>query len=149
MDSTNLDPSSPSSPPPTQEQQQQKQAATDFLHSILNKNLRVTTADSRMFWGTFKCTDSESNLVLQHTYEYRHPTAQQISEAAAGGSDPGNTGKVKLDMTSRYLGLVVVPGRYIVRIEVEEFASQRRGQTFKVQGPRQQEIREAKGVGSG
>ncbi len=27
-------------------------------------------------------------------------------------------------MTSRYLGLVVVPGEYIVRIEVEEFASQ-------------------------
>lgn len=31
---------------------------------------------------------------------------------------------VKLDMTSRYLGLVVVPGKYIVKMEVEEFASQ-------------------------
>ena len=29
-----------------------------------------------------------------------------------------------MDMTSRYLGLVVVPGQHIVRIEVEEFASQ-------------------------
>jgi hypothetical protein len=29
-------------------------------------------------------------------------------------------------MTSRYLGLVVVPGEYIVKIEVEEFASQMR-----------------------
>lgn len=27
-------------------------------------------------------------------------------------------------MTSRYLGLVVVPGHHIVKIEVEEFASQ-------------------------
>lgn len=27
-------------------------------------------------------------------------------------------------MTSRYLGLVVVPGQHIVKIEVEEFASQ-------------------------
>jgi N-alpha-acetyltransferase 38, NatC auxiliary subunit len=27
-------------------------------------------------------------------------------------------------MTARYLGLVVVPGRHIVRVEVEEFASQ-------------------------
>jgi hypothetical protein len=29
-----------------------------------------------------------------------------------------------MDMTSRYLGLVVVPGKYITKIEVEEFASQ-------------------------
>lgn len=29
-------------------------------------------------------------------------------------------------MTSRYLGLVVVPGKHIVKIEVEEFASQLR-----------------------
>jgi hypothetical protein len=32
-----------------------------------------------------------------------------------------------MDMTSRYLGLVVVPGEYIVKIEVEEFASQVKG----------------------
>lgn len=32
-----------------------------------------------------------------------------------------------LDMTSRYLGLVVVPGEYVTKIEVEEFASQMRG----------------------
>ena len=30
-------------------------------------------------------------------------------------------------MESRYLGLVVVPGQYITRIEVEEFASQVKG----------------------
>lgn len=29
-----------------------------------------------------------------------------------------------MDMTSRYLGLVVVPGEHITKIEVEEFASQ-------------------------
>lgn len=31
------------------------------------------------------------------------------------------------DMTSRFLGLVVVPGEHIVRIVVEEFASQVKG----------------------
>ena len=31
------------------------------------------------------------------------------------------------DMTSRYLGLVVVPGEHIVRIMAEEFASQLKG----------------------
>jgi hypothetical protein len=29
-------------------------------------------------------------------------------------------------MTSRYLGLVVVPGQHIVKMEVEKFASQMR-----------------------
>lgn len=32
--------------------------------------------------------------------------------------------KVVKNMTSRYLGLVVVPGEHIVEIELEEFASQ-------------------------
>lgn len=31
------------------------------------------------------------------------------------------------DMTSRFLGLVVVPGEHIVKIVVEEFASQVKG----------------------
>ncbi|KAK1832837.1 hypothetical protein QBC39DRAFT_255775 [Podospora conica] len=96
-----------------------------FLHSLINKNLRVTTTDSRMFWGNFKCTDSESNVVLKNTYEYRHPTPaapkQTAEETAAAGT-------VKVDMTSRFLGLVVVPGRHIVKIEVEEFVSQMRSQ---------------------
>lgn len=34
-----------------------------------------------------------------------------------------------MHMTSRYLGLVVVPGPHVVKVELEEFASQvRRGQ---------------------
>jgi hypothetical protein len=43
-----------------------------------------------------------------------------------------------MDMTSRYLGLVVVPGRHIVRIDVEEFVSQMRGRQMKVQGLEEQ-----------
>jgi len=35
----------------------EKEEATEFLRSLLNKNLRVTTTDARMFWGQFKCTD--------------------------------------------------------------------------------------------
>ena len=36
----------------------------------------------------------------------------------------GEAASVKVDMTARYLGLVVVPGKYIVKMEAEEFASQ-------------------------
>jgi hypothetical protein len=37
-------------------------------------------------------------------------------------------------MTSRYMGLVVVPGEYITKIEVEEFASQIRGREREALG---------------
>ncbi|KAG0645582.1 LSM domain-containing [Hyphodiscus hymeniophilus] len=85
----------------------EKSQAEDYLRSLLNKTLRVTTSDTRMFLGEFKCTDSVS------------PAAQ------SSGSD-STLETVKLDMTSRYLGLVVVPGEYVRKIEVEEFVSQMR-----------------------
>jgi hypothetical protein len=177
-------PPSPSpAPNPQQETSQEKESSTAYLRSLLDKNLRITTTDKRMFWGAFKCTDhvrppplpsqtppyslksinkltqtQESNIVLQHTYEYRHPTltAQQVSEAAAlaaalaaageddSGAGNGDSKQVKLDMTSRYLGLVVVPGKYIVRIEAEEFASQMRGREVRVEG-----VGEQRGIGGG
>ncbi|KAH8905944.1 LSM domain-containing protein [Coniochaeta sp. PMI_546] len=108
-----------------------KEEAAEFLRSLLNKNLRVTTTDSRMFWGQFKCTDPDSNVVLAHTYEYRQPSVQKRVEASRQTAEAGT---VKLDMTSRYLGLVVVPGKYIVKMEVEEFASQMK------HGPLQPEV---------
>ncbi|KAH7156249.1 hypothetical protein EDB81DRAFT_786413 [Dactylonectria macrodidyma] len=100
--------------------------AREYLASILNKSLRVLTTDGRLFWGSFKCTDPDKNIILANTYEYRQPSSKQRAEAAekAGGET------VTLDMTSRYLGLVVVPGQYIVKIEVEEFASQMRNGLF-------------------
>ncbi|KAL2161552.1 hypothetical protein VTH06DRAFT_8114 [Thermothelomyces fergusii] len=116
--------------------EQQKEEAASFLRSLLNKNFRVTTTDSRMFWGTFKCTDPESNIILQHTYEYRYPSAKQVSAAAAGTGDgqSRDQSKVRVDMTSRYLGLVVIPGKHIARIEAEEFVSQMPGRKVKVLG---------------
>ncbi|KAF4819179.1 N-alpha-acetyltransferase 38-B, NatC auxiliary subunit [Colletotrichum siamense] len=102
-----------------------KEEARDFLTSLLNKNLRILATDGRMFLGIFKCTDPDRNVVLAHTYEYRQPSAQQRAEAAKNAA--AGTGSVSMDMTSRYLGLVVVPGQYIAKIEVEEFSSQLRG----------------------
>ena len=43
-------------PPPNQEDAKESNAT--YLRTLLNKNLRVTTTDTRMFWGAFKCTDS-------------------------------------------------------------------------------------------
>lgn len=61
--------------------------------------------------------------MLSLTYEYRRPSKLQLAEAAAEIED-SRLGTVTAEMPSRYLGLVVVPGAHIVKIEVEEFASQ-------------------------
>jgi hypothetical protein len=66
----------------------------------------------------------DRNIVLAHTYEYRQPSSRQRAEAA----EKAGSETIKLDMSSRYLGLVVVPGHHIVKMEVEEFASQMRNQ---------------------
>ncbi|KAH8166195.1 hypothetical protein CIB48_g2041 [Xylaria polymorpha] len=94
--------------------------AETYLRSLINKTLRVHATDGRMFIGTFKCTDTDRNVVLSLTYEYRQPSQQKLAEAAASS----NSATVKADMTSRYLGLVVIPGEHIVKMEVEEFTSQ-------------------------
>ncbi|KAL7812912.1 hypothetical protein V8C44DRAFT_357689 [Trichoderma aethiopicum] len=97
-----------------------KDEAHEYLSSLLNQNLRVYTTDGRMFRGSFKCTDPDRNIVLANTHEYRQPSEEERSVAAANASGDS----VTLDMTSRYLGLVVVPGHHIVRMEAEQFLSQ-------------------------
>jgi hypothetical protein len=51
-------PPSPSpTPRPPKETSQEKESSAAYLRSLLDKNLRITTTDKRMFWGAFKCTD--------------------------------------------------------------------------------------------
>lgn len=100
--------------------------AREYISKILNKNLRIYTSDGRLFWGALKCTDAEQNIILAHAYEYRQPSSKQRAEAAenVGGE------VVNLDMASRYLGLIVIPGHHVVKMEVEQFASQMRNETI-------------------
>lgn len=71
-------------------------------------------------------SSQQSNIVLSLTHEYRQPSQQKLLEAVA--SLESDT--VRAEMTSRYLGLVVVPGEHIVKIEVEEFVSQMRSRSI-------------------
>lgn len=63
-------------------------------------------------WG-----GQESNIILAQTHEYRLPPPPKSTSST-------QPKPIVQDLTSRYLGLVVVPGEYIIKIEVEEFASQ-------------------------
>ncbi|TIA17538.1 hypothetical protein D6C80_03895 [Aureobasidium pullulans] len=94
--------------------------ATENLTRLLNKTLRIHTTDSRIFVGTMKCTDQERNIILSLTHEYRQPLPSVVENAAMQMEMDGVKGNVKVDMLKRFVGLVVVPGRYITKIEVEE-----------------------------
>lgn len=70
------------------------------------------------------------NIILSNTYEYRFPTPSAVKEVASGANDPENepppveSQNVKVDMTSRLIGLVVIPGKHITKIELEETPEQ-------------------------
>jgi small nuclear ribonucleoprotein (snRNP)-like protein len=105
--------------------------ASTYLSTFLNRTLHVHTTDGRMFAGQMKCTDPERNIILSMTHEYRQPSAGDVALAAeragrsgsgigsGSRSGSGNGKTVKVDMKKRFVGLVVVPGRYIRKIEVE------------------------------
>ncbi|KAG9102559.1 hypothetical protein FRC06_001793 [Ceratobasidium sp. 370] len=69
------------------------------LQWLLAKTLRITIQDGRSFVGTFACIDREKNIVLSSTEEY----------PALPRSDDG----------PRFIGLIMVPWRWVVRVELE------------------------------
>ncbi|OJD18122.1 hypothetical protein AJ78_01840 [Emergomyces pasteurianus Ep9510] len=113
--------------------------AVEYLESLLGKTLRIHTTDTRLFVGIFKCTDNDRNIILSTTHEYRYPTSIPLSASLHGKeNDPADlsreddsvpTGIAKADMTSRYIGLVVVPGQYITKIELDEYTPPQAGYT--------------------
>jgi N-alpha-acetyltransferase 38, NatC auxiliary subunit len=102
-------------------------ASNAYLTALLGSTLHLYTSDGRMFAGEFKCTDKDRNIILARTFEYRVP-GPRAARAAATSSQSGESSvhavkesaKVSVEATSRFVGLVVVPGKYITKIEVEE-----------------------------
>ncbi|KAI9369139.1 hypothetical protein BJX61DRAFT_175022 [Aspergillus egyptiacus] len=105
-----------------------EQRAVQYLESLIGQILRVHATDTRIFVGTFKCTDADRNIILANTHEYRFPTPATVRNAALDASRENleESQNLKLDMTSRFIGLVVVPGQHITKIELEETPQQSR-----------------------
>lgn len=93
--------------------------ATNYLTSLLNRTLHIHIDDGRLFVGQLQCTDHERNIILAMTHEYRSPSAVDVQLAAQRHESEGQKGNVKVDMRKRFVGLVVVPGRVIQKVEVE------------------------------
>jgi N-alpha-acetyltransferase 38, NatC auxiliary subunit len=58
----------------------------------------------------------DRNIILALTYEYRAPPEDVIRKAVKGSGNPSTN----VAWNSRYVGLVVVPGAHIRKIEYEE-----------------------------
>ncbi|KAF9783993.1 hypothetical protein BJ322DRAFT_889639 [Thelephora terrestris] len=67
------------------------------VRSLLNDTLRVTVADGRIFLGTFVGTDSELNILLLNSDEFR-----------LGPNENPN---------GRFVGQVMIPWRLVQRVE--------------------------------
>jgi small nuclear ribonucleoprotein (snRNP)-like protein len=96
--------------------------AASYLTGLLNRTLHLHTNDGRMFVGQMKCTDNERNIILAMAHEYRQPAESDIQLAAERHAKSGCVGNVKVDMKKRFVGLVVVPGIYIEKIELVSYA---------------------------
>ncbi|KAH9822955.1 LSM domain [Teratosphaeria destructans] len=95
-------------------------AAAHFLSTFLNKTLHLHITDGRMFVGQLKCTDNARNIILAMTQEYRPPSDADVARAADRHRRAAQAGTVTVDMKKRFVGLVVIPGQHITKMEVEE-----------------------------
>ncbi|EDU42489.1 conserved hypothetical protein [Pyrenophora tritici-repentis Pt-1C-BFP] len=90
--------------------------ATFWLDQFIGKNLRIHASDGRVFGGQMKCTDKDRNIILALAHEYRAPSAETIRKAVEESGNPS----APVAWNSRYVGLIVVPGQHITKIEYEE-----------------------------
>jgi hypothetical protein len=58
----------------------------------------------------------DRNIILALAHEYRAPSTEIIRKAVEDSGNPS----ASVSWTSRYVGLVVVPGQHITKIEFEE-----------------------------
>ena len=70
--------------------------------------------------------DKDRNIILALTYEYRAPTAEVIRQTVEVTGNPS----APVSWNSRYVGLVVVPGAHIKKIEFEDGSHGKSGVTL-------------------
>ncbi|CAH2242670.1 jg8488 [Pararge aegeria aegeria] len=71
------------------------------LRKWLNMNFRIEMTDGRVLIGIFLCTDRDANVILGACSEYLKSNDGETEEP-------------------RVLGLVMVPGRHIVSIQLDD-----------------------------
>ncbi|CAG4945443.1 unnamed protein product [Parnassius apollo] len=81
------------------------------LRKWLNMNFRIEMTDGRVLIGVFLCTDRDANVILGACSEYLKNNDGETEEP-------------------RVLGLVMVPGRHIVSIKIDDTMDSTSSQKF-------------------
>lgn len=108
----------------------ERSPAQEALDKYINKRLCVQVTDGRLIFGTLRCTDKDCNLVLAGAEELRPrvpadakaESTEDKSAALGLGPAPGSAEHVPGYTRTRSLGVVMVGGRHILRIALQETA---------------------------
>jgi N-alpha-acetyltransferase 38, NatC auxiliary subunit len=119
-------------PPPTTttkvtKRTNSERTAINALRNLLGSTLRISIQDTsnRVFLGTFVCTDKARNIVLANAEEYRiERVAVRRSTITEGEvEEHGEEAEETFEQKGRYVGMVMIPWRYIIDVEEEDTSS--------------------------
>ena len=128
--------SSSASPPPQSSASFASSPAPDpasraitSLSILLDQPLRITILDNRIFIGLFICVDPQCNIILAQAEEFRPPlddvelerNREMYWPKSQRGPGEGE------GWGGRQVGMILLPGKAVVKIEVEEGWEERRG----------------------
>ncbi|KAJ1446797.1 hypothetical protein M885DRAFT_577098 [Pelagophyceae sp. CCMP2097] len=85
--------------------------AQDRLRGLLGRTLRFTLSDGRVVIGGFQCMDHARNFIASNATETRKFEVTK-GASAVFGTEPR--------FLNRVLGLVLVPGKHLVRVDCLE-----------------------------
>ncbi len=79
--------------------------AVSHIQALLQRTLRISISDGRLFVGTFACVDKQLNIVLTNTEEFR--SGPPVSPPAQG----------------RYVTMVMIPWKFVTKVEAQELVT--------------------------
>jgi small nuclear ribonucleoprotein (snRNP)-like protein len=95
----------------------------------LGSTLRISIQDGRIFLGTLVCTDKARNLILANAEEYRLEPVRKREQSltrdqrSGGKSDKASGDMEEFEQKGRYVGMVMIPWKYILDVEEEQRSS--------------------------
>lgn len=132
------------------------------LSSLLHKPLRILIDDRRTFIGVFMCTDPQANVILSEAEEFQapprtpeevalrqnrdmyYPKSQRLPHDGPGwGMWMGNGGEEgRGDGVGRVMGLVLIPGDKIVKMELLEASGESYSGSWDLEGNAEARIKQ-------
>ena len=84
--------------------------AWEELKRLLGKQIRIAISDGRVIEGEFQCMDGQMNFIVNGATEYHGLAPDTVTE----------TLQIPATQTSRSLGMVMVPGKAVVKCFIKE-----------------------------